>query len=428
MNIQYNQYGNCRTLTHGALKELNNCDIASNKKIFFVNYILQIEECHPLFTANYYNCKIFDDECICNAFILGYNEYEGRPYKGDIISVTKIIINTLPDGEHRLFFCEEVKLLEKGAKFLINPKNLEIISSKSRKIILNNNQEFIKENKNNNNENKELNYDNNNIYSDKKNENKYIIKTFNQNNNNNFIENIDEENFVNHENEIRDKKNNKRNNKNIQTINQVNNNFIIYKEKEKEKENINKKENTIREYNENNYYELFKDINKEKNNELKDTITINIKEKNDKKEIKDENNIKINNINNVINKKINSINNNNITNSPLKKKSKTKLIKIEPQKKDEGLDTKEKEILESINLFIDDFKEGKNIYLEENKNYLPITYEEFEELDKNYEKINSKTNLDIIKNNININKEINNKNINIFKTNFNSRNNIVFIK
>ena len=419
MNIQYNLFGNCRKLSHGAINELSKCDISENKKIFFVNYILQIAKCHPLISVNYYNCTLFDDEYICNEFILGYNKTEGIPYAGDIISITKIIINTLPDGEHRLFFCEEVKLLEKNAKFLINPNNLKIISSKSKNMILDNNQEII--NKNESVKEKNIEQNNDIFYTEKKNENINnninTIKKFNEKNNINFIEEKKEDNYII-----------KNNNKSIKNINTMNNNFIIYNENE----NINIIDNDNKEFNEVNYSNIFKDMKKENNNEKKE----NIKENDNIKGIKEINNIKINDINNLVNKTILTNNNNNNSNrikSTIIKNSNTKLIKIEPLKKEEGLESKEKEILESINIFIDDFKEGKNLYKEDNNNNnLPITLEESEEIeiDKKYEIINPTNNLNINKKDMNIKEEENNKNIiNSFKLSFNNDNyNIIFIK
>jgi len=418
MNIQYNLFGNCRKLSHGAINELSKCDISENKKIFFVNYILQIAKCHPLISVNYYNCTLFDDEYICNEFILGYNKTEGIPYAGDIISITKIIINTLPDGEHRLFFCEEVKLLEKSAKFLLNPNNLKIISSKSKNLILDNNQEII--NKDESVKEKSIEQNNDIFYSEKKNENINnninTIKKFNENNNINSIEEKKEEKYII-----------KNSNKSIKNINTMNNNFIIYNENE----NINIKDNDNKEFNEVNYSNIYKDMKKENNNEKKE----NIKENDNIKEIKEINNIKINGINNLVNKTIftNNNNNSNKINSTIIKNSNTKLIKIEPLKKEEGLESKEKEILESINIFIDDFKEGKNLYKEDNNNNnLPITLEESEEIeiDKKYEIINPKNNLNINKKDMNIKEEENNKNIiNTFKLSFNNDYyNIIFIK
>ena len=80
--------------------------------------------------SDYFSCCLFDKESICNTFILKYNEYDGKPFPGDIISVTKINISILNDGKHKLYTCEETKLLEKNKKFLLNPKTLKSISSK----------------------------------------------------------------------------------------------------------------------------------------------------------------------------------------------------------------------------------------------------------------------------------------------------------
>jgi hypothetical protein len=95
----------------------------------------------------------------------------------------------------------------------------------------------------------------------------------------------------------------------------------------------------------------------------------------DKKEgniYKDENNLKEINekINdNIINNKDNLNNKLNLTSLD---KIKVNLIKIEPKKLDESLKAKDKEIMESINPFIDDFQDGKNIYIEENHSDRPI--------------------------------------------------------
>ena len=124
--------GSERQLSTGALQFLSEFKISEKKRIIYVNFILQIYQCVPLLHSEYFSCSLFDKENICNAFILKYNKSEGRPYSGDIISVTKIIVSTLNNGENRLYNCEETKLLEKNKKFLINPKILKNISSKQK--------------------------------------------------------------------------------------------------------------------------------------------------------------------------------------------------------------------------------------------------------------------------------------------------------
>ena len=140
-------YGDSRKLSHGAIKYLNNYKIVENKSVLYVNFILQIYKCVSLLHTDYFSCSLFDAECICNTFILKYNINEGRPYEGDIISITKINLNILNDGQHKLFCCEETKLLEKSAKFLINPAKLINISSKTKESIINNKDQIIIEKK-----------------------------------------------------------------------------------------------------------------------------------------------------------------------------------------------------------------------------------------------------------------------------------------
>ena len=123
-------YGSARQLSSGALQFLNSYKIAENKRNIYVNFILQIYNCVPLLPSDLFSCSLFDKENICNKFILKYDKEDGKPYTGDIISVTKINVSILSNRENKLFICEEIKLLEKGKKFLINPKNLISISSK----------------------------------------------------------------------------------------------------------------------------------------------------------------------------------------------------------------------------------------------------------------------------------------------------------
>ena len=123
-------YGSARQLSSGALQILNKYEISENKRNIYVNFILQIYKCVPLLPSDYFSCSLFDKENICNKFILKYDQADGKPYIGDIILVTKINVSILSNRENKLFICEEIKLLEKGKKFLINPKNLINISSK----------------------------------------------------------------------------------------------------------------------------------------------------------------------------------------------------------------------------------------------------------------------------------------------------------
>ena len=124
------EFGSERQLSSGALQFLDSFKLQDNKRNIYVNFIFQIYNCVQLIHNDYYSCCLFDKENICNTFILKYNEYDGRPFPGDIIFVTKINISILIDGKHKLYICEEVKLLEKNKKFLINPKTLKSISSK----------------------------------------------------------------------------------------------------------------------------------------------------------------------------------------------------------------------------------------------------------------------------------------------------------
>lgn len=125
--MDYN-YGSARQLSSGALRFLNSYPISDNNRNIYVNFILQIYKCIPLLPSELFSCSLFDKENICNKFILKYDE--GKPYVGDIISITKINVSILSDRKNKLFICEEIKLLEKGKDFLINPKNLINISSK----------------------------------------------------------------------------------------------------------------------------------------------------------------------------------------------------------------------------------------------------------------------------------------------------------
>ena len=297
------EYGDSRRLSHGVIKYLNNYKVNENKRILYVNFILQIYQCVPLLNTNYYSCSLFDDESICKSFIIKYNSNEGRPYEGDIISITKIIINILNEKESRIYCCEETKLLEKSAKFLIDPNNLINITSKKKTNI---------ENKTEENSNKNEN-------------NKKLIKDIE-------YKNIKEEKV---------------------------NNFIINNNINKEMKKEIKDEKKIEE----SYSDLENDETDIINNIICDKKEGNI--------YKDENNLKEKNV--KIDDNINNINNlNNKINLTSLDKIKVNLIKIEPKKLDESLKVKDKEIMESINLFIDDFEDGKNILIEENHSDRPI--------------------------------------------------------
>ena len=127
--MDYN-YGSARQLSSRALEFLNAYKISENNRNIYVNFIFQIYNCVPLLPSDLFSCSLFDKENICNKFILKYDQADGKPYAGDIILVTRINVSILSNRENKLFICEEIKLLEKGKKFLINPKNLKSISSK----------------------------------------------------------------------------------------------------------------------------------------------------------------------------------------------------------------------------------------------------------------------------------------------------------
>ena len=139
-------------LSHGALKYIYEYEIKENKTSLNVNFILQIFKCVRLLNTDLYSCTIFDDECISNNFILKYNMFDKRPYEGDIILIKKININILSDGEHVIYLCREISLLEKRAKFLIDFKNLINIPTKINKLNQKNqfNNKFILSKNNNN--------------------------------------------------------------------------------------------------------------------------------------------------------------------------------------------------------------------------------------------------------------------------------------
>jgi len=299
------EYGDSRRLSHGVIKYLNNYKVNENKRTLYVNFILQVYQCVPLLNTNYYSCSLFDDESICKSFIIKYNSNEGRPYEGDIISITKIIINILNEKDSRIYCCEETKLLEKSAKFLIEPNSLINITSK-KKVSKN------EENMNKNKSNKKMNKD------------------------------------------IEDKKEEK--------VKVINNKEI--KKEIKDEKKIDK-----------NYIDL--------ENEETDITNNNICDKNE--DNKDKNNIK------EINEEIND--NNIINNNKLNgDKIKVNLIKIEPKKLDENPKVKETDIIESINLFIDDFEDGKNISKEENNCDTSINFGNINKIKDNKEEKESNDN------------------------------------
>ena len=388
------QFNSKRNLSHGALKTLSDFSLKEEKRVFYANFILQILKCFPLENnPNLFSCELFDDEYLCPNFIISYNINEGRPYKGDIISITKIIIVFLPYKGNILFCCEEIKLLEKGAKYLINPENLKIISNKSKKNILNNSQDS--KDKINNTLKKENKIDNYNIINNKK---EGIIKKSNNELENNIenrnIPEKEEENIklkdkefkeienINIENNILDKKEEENNNKiniDIEEGEKRSNEKIIL-ENEVEKNKIS--ENN--EFKDLNYFNLFENKIEEGFNKIKN-----------EKDGQISNNIKIKE---------------NLLNSKIIEKSKKNMIKIEPQKRDGDFNSKNKDILESINLFKDDFQDGENIdfKIDNNNNSVEnqflISDTKFEQNDEN--KINLSSNIGKISNKINENKTI----------------------
>lgn len=150
-----------RKLSHNKLQNLIKYDFKENQKEYFVNLILQIYDCVPILNEEYFSCSLFDDEYICKKFIIK-SAQNGRPYKGDIVSITKIKINILDDG-NLLYYCDEIKILEKGANFLINLNDLKNISSKLKDTKKGNNELKILEKKDKNanlKENKKINHNN----------------------------------------------------------------------------------------------------------------------------------------------------------------------------------------------------------------------------------------------------------------------------
>ena len=181
--------------------------------------------------------------------------------------------------------------------------------------------------------------------------------------------------------------NNQRKNKENEILKKLNCSNLFYEEKE---EKLNNKDEKIKE---------IKEIKEEK--EIKE-----IKEDNkDKYQIKKgDKNIKDSN----------SKSNHNMPRSVVISKSKYNLIKIEPHKKDEDLNIKEKEIMESINLFIDDFKDGKKVNIDNNN--LPQANVKLELNEKKEEqtKLQSKPS----------NNKLNNNKIAYIKKNLNIKENI----
>ena len=226
----YIEYGDSRRLSHGVIKYLNNYKVNENKRILYVNFILQIYQCVPLLNTNYYSCSLFDDESICKAFIIKYNSNEGRPYEGDIISITKIIINILNEKESRIYCCEETKLLEKSAKFLIDPNNLINITSKKKSNIQNKTEENSNKNESNKKFFKDKNIEDKNIKEEK-------------------VKNIKINNNINKEmkKEIKDEKKIEESYSDLENDEtDITNNIIC----DKKEDNIYKDENNLKEINE----------------------------------------------------------------------------------------------------------------------------------------------------------------------------------
>ena len=115
-------------LSKGAIKYLQNLNHSQNSII--VDFIFQIYECIPLSLCNLYRCSVFDDECFCDAFLLKYNEKQGRPRDSDIIKVSVISKIYFPNKEICMYICEEVKLLHRMIEFVKNFDALEKVSVK----------------------------------------------------------------------------------------------------------------------------------------------------------------------------------------------------------------------------------------------------------------------------------------------------------
>ena len=211
------EYGSDRQLSSGAIQFLNQYKVTNEKRNIYVNFILQIYNCVPLLHCDYFSCSLFDKENICNQFVLKYDKKEGKPFPGDIVSVTKINVSILTDGEHRLYTCEEIKLLEKGKKFLINPKDLKGISSKSKieSKSKHNNNDIINNNMNNSNSKTE------NKFEEKKEKEKDKNIKEDINIESNYNNNISEEEITNSDYSI-NKITNINNTNNITNINNIN--------------------------------------------------------------------------------------------------------------------------------------------------------------------------------------------------------------
>ena len=463
------KYGTNRELSHGAINIINNYECKDNNSKLFCNFILQIYNCVPLLNRDQFSCSLFDDEYICNKFILKYSINEGRPYKGDIILITKININILNDG-NKLFCCEENKLLEKSAKFLINPDNLNYISSKQKAFFIDKKENNIKEN---------------NIYINEINkgkENKNIkevcISEKKRGNINKIIENNNKYYKHNNIRYLKEKENN--------IILQDNNNIDKFNKKQKtiiiqDKNNIdkfNKNENSkIKEDNNNieklkienddiilnDNINLDKIIEKEKTIILQDNISIGKSQKEENNKLSQDNNfidkfieevniqLLYDNSNNEFIKEENIKNledNCQKNNTQSKNKYKTilnpnkndqkNLIKIEPKRKENYIVINKNEIMESIYSFIDDFEDGSiknsdnNIFeeikqeesnqnLQEEYNNLIFNFEKEKENHKieenEKEKPKNEPNTSYEGNNINQNKKNNIRKIISFESN-----------
>ena len=123
-------------LTHGAITYLNNYHIVKNKTLLNVKFILQIYKCHIIINKveddkdnECYACTLLDDECLCNNFILKYNKKKGKLYNKDIIYISNISINILPDKKHLSYVCSEIKILKRVDNFLFNPNSLKRAST-----------------------------------------------------------------------------------------------------------------------------------------------------------------------------------------------------------------------------------------------------------------------------------------------------------
>ena len=144
MNQHYQHY---RNLSKGAIIYLNNIDVMNNSQILNEKFIFQIIKCVPFINLNFSNCSIFDGENIANNYIIPNNIKEGRLYEGDIVLITKTIINKLDEGGKKLFIFDNIIILEKNAELPININEFNYISSKSKKKIMDKGQVDIINNK-----------------------------------------------------------------------------------------------------------------------------------------------------------------------------------------------------------------------------------------------------------------------------------------